>query len=107
MEAVSPGLSKPVIRIKISSVLVSIHKMLLFTDCKSTQFNPIKLSFGDSFFSMEWMNLCYITYFFDVIPWSWHKNSLPLPRISKYNGFDYQAKRQCSGEKLLFKGSLG
>jgi hypothetical protein len=45
--------------------------------------------------------------FFDVIPWSWHKNSLPLPRISKYNGFDYQAKRQCSGEKLLFKGSLG
>ena len=63
MEAVSPGLSKPVIRIKISSVLVSIHKMLLFTDCKSTQFNPIKLSFGDSFFSMEWMNLCYITYF--------------------------------------------
>lgn len=46
MEAVSPGLSKPVIRIKISSVLVSIHKMLLFTDCKSTQFNPIKLSLG-------------------------------------------------------------
>ena len=63
MKAVGPGLSKPVIRIKISSVLVSIHKMLLFTDCKSTQFNPIKLSFGDSFFSMEWMNLCYITYF--------------------------------------------
>jgi len=45
--------------------------------------------------------------FFDINSWSSHKNSLPLPQISKYNGFDYQAKRQCSGEESLFKGSPG
>ena len=63
--------------------------------------------FSAFFFLDEKDDFMLYNIFFDVIPWSWHKNSLPLPRISKYNGFDYQAKRQCSGEKLLFKGSLG